>query len=62
MVSFLVEYKGFRATIGFDQKDKRYVGHVVGLQEAVNFQGKSIDKAEKEFHNAIENYLEVSKG
>lgn len=62
MVSFLVEYKGFRATIGFDQKDKRYVGHVVGLKDSVNFQGKSIDKAEKEFHNAIENYLEISKG
>ena len=43
----MVEYKGFRATIGFDQKDKRYVGHVVGLKDSVNFQGKSIDKAEK---------------
>ena len=58
--NFIADYRGYRATIGFDQNDKIYVGHVVGTKRPVNFRGKSLEKAEREFHNAVEKYMILS--
>jgi predicted HicB family RNase H-like nuclease len=59
MKSDMMKYKGYRATISFDEEDKIFVGEVFGIADSLNFHGRSIDELEEAFHDSIENYLEI---
>ena len=61
MISSLMECKGYHAKIEFDQEDKIFVGHVLGINDSINFHGKSVRELTKEFDNAISNYLDYCK-
>ena len=57
MISSLMEYEGYHAKIEFDQEDQIFVGHVLGINDSINFHGRSVDELKDEFRNAIDNYL-----
>ena len=59
MKSDMMKYKGYKASIYFDEKDKMFVGEVFGISDSLNFHGRSIDELEEAFHDCIENYLEI---
>ncbi len=59
MKSDMMKYKGYKATISFDEEDKIFVGEVFGIADSLNFHGRSIDELEEAFHDSIENYLEI---
>ncbi|MBO4910156.1 MAG: type II toxin-antitoxin system HicB family antitoxin [Lachnospiraceae bacterium] len=59
MKSDLMKYKGYSASIGYDKSDKIFIGEVFGIQDSLNFHGRSIDELEESFHNSIDNYLAV---
>ena len=61
MISSLMECKGYHAKIEFDQEDKIFVGHVIGINDSISFHGKSVRELTKEFDNAISNYLDYCK-
>ncbi len=61
MISSLMECKGYHAKIEFDQEDEIFVGHVLGINDSINFHGKSVRELTKEFDNAISNYLDYCK-
>ena len=61
MKSDMMKYKGYKATISFDEEDKIFVGEVFGIADSLNFHGRSIDELEEAFHDSIENYLEICK-
>ena len=61
MITSLMEYKGYHAKIEYDQEDKIFVGHVIGINDSVNFHGRSVDELNVEFENAISNYLDYCK-
>ena len=58
MISSLMEWKGYHAKIEFDQEDQIFVGHIVGINDSINFHGKSVQELTENFQNAISNYVE----
>ena len=61
MISSLMECEGYHAKIEFDQEDQIFVGHVLGINDSINFHGRSVDELKEEFRNAVENYLDYCK-
>lgn len=61
MKSDMLKYKGYRASIGYDESDKIFVGEVFGLSDSLNFHGRSIEELENSFHECIENYLSICR-
>jgi predicted HicB family RNase H-like nuclease len=61
MKSDMMKYKGYKATIAYDEDDKIFVGEVFGVEDSLNFHGNSIDELEKAFQDCIENYLNICK-
>jgi predicted HicB family RNase H-like nuclease len=59
MKSDMMKYKGYKATIAYDEDDKIFVGEVFGIADSLNFHGNSIDELEKAFQDCIENYLSL---
>lgn len=59
MKSDMMKYKGYRATISYDEEDKIFVGEVFGISDSLNFHGKSVVELENSFHDSIDNYLEI---
>ena len=59
MKSDMMKYKGYRASISYDEDDKIFVGEVFGVSDSLNFHGRSIDELEESFHECIENYLSL---
>lgn len=53
-----LEYKGFRGSVEYTQENGCLFGHVLGLQNTIaSYEGESIPELEKDFHDAIEDYL-----
>jgi len=52
-----LNYKGYVASIEFDQEDQIYVGHIVGINDIVGFHGKSMQELEIAFKESVDNYL-----
>ena len=57
MKSDMMKYKGYRATIGYDEADKIFIGEVFGVSDSLNFHGRSIEELENSFHESVDNYL-----
>lgn len=61
MISSLMEYNGYHAKIEFDQDDQIFIGHVLGINDSINFHGQSVKELTKAFHDSIANYLDYCK-
>lgn len=55
----MLEYKGYHAKIEFDEEDMLFVGSVFGIQDSLNFHGTTIQDLVDNFHQGIDNYLEM---
>ena len=53
----LLEYKGYKASIKFDDEDQVIVGRVLGIEDIITFHGKSVTQFEKAFHQSINSYM-----
>ena len=53
-----MKYKGYEATIEYEQTDRIFVGRVINIQDIIMFDGISVDELEKSFQNVIDEYLE----
>ena len=58
MINSLMEYEGYHAKIEFDQEDQIFVGHVLGINDSINFHGHSVQELTIEFHNSVNNYVD----
>lgn len=56
-MSNILEYKGYYTKIKFDADDKILFGKIDGIDDLVNFQSDSLKSIEKEFHDAVDDYL-----
>ena len=61
MIGSLMEHEGYHAKIEFDQEDQIFVGRVLGINDSINFHGRSVQELTDEFHNAIANYREYCR-
>ena len=57
MKSDMMKYKGYKASIAYDEDDRIFVGEVFGVSDSLNFHGRSIEELETSFHACIDNYL-----
>ncbi len=55
----MIEYKGFSGVIEFDPSIDSFHGRVVGLQDVVTFQGRSLDELRQEMIESVEDYLDL---
>ena len=49
----ILEYKGYRTKIEFDREDNIFYGEIEGIHD--------FSKIEKEFHDAVDDYLEFCR-
>lgn len=61
IVSSMMEYNGYHATIEYEAEDNLFVGEVFGIADSLSFHGTSIEELEAMFHQSIDNYLEMCK-
>jgi len=54
-------YKGYRTKIEFSSADHVLYGKAEGINDLITFESDSADEIEKEFHNAVDDYLEFCK-
>jgi predicted HicB family RNase H-like nuclease len=54
----MIEYKGYIATIEFDNEADIFHGEVVNLVDIITFQGKSTEELREAFKDSVEDYLE----
>lgn len=57
MKNDLLEYKGYRARVVYDNETKSLWGEVVGITDYIDFQSDSLKSIEKEFRKAVDEYL-----
>ena len=53
-----MNYKGYEATVEFDDEDRLFVGRVINTLDVIIFDGLSVDELEQSFHAVIDDYLE----
>ena len=55
----MMEYKGYRATVTFDDEAGMLRGEVVDTRDVIILEGTSVEQLEEEFQFSIEDYLAV---
>jgi len=53
----MIEYKGYTGVFEFDPSIDAFHGRVIGLQDVVTFEGRSVDELRSEMGESIEDYL-----
>lgn len=53
-----MEYKGYQATVSFDDEAQIFHGEVIDTRDVITFQGKSVDELSQAFHDSVDDYLE----
>ena len=54
-----MEYLGYRAAIEFDGKS--FFGVIENISDLVTFESDTAEDLEREFHSAVEDYIEFCK-
>lgn len=52
-----MEYKGYKASISFDQASNLFYGEVVGITDIITFQGDSPEETYQAFKDSVNDYL-----
>lgn len=55
----MIEYKAYTGVFEFDPSIDAFHGRVVGLQDVVTFEGRSIDELRGAMEESVEDYLEL---
>lgn len=54
-----MEYKGYTALIEYSAEDECLVGHVIGINDRIGFDGESIAEITQNFHDVLDCYLKA---
>ena len=60
-MSDLLSYKDYNGTVEYSDDDKCLYGKVVGIKSLLSYEASSVQELEKNFHSAIDEYLEDCK-
>ena len=61
MKNNILEYKGYHTKVEFDSEELVLRGKIEGINDLINFECKDTKDVEKEFHEAVDDYLEFCK-
>jgi predicted HicB family RNase H-like nuclease len=56
-----LSYKGYTGSIEYSKDEDLFFGKVLGIQSLISFEGKTGKALEKDFKEAIDDYLETCK-
>lgn len=51
-------YKGYRATVSFDEDALLFHGEILGLRDVITFQARTAEDLLKAFHESVDDYLD----
>ena len=57
----LLEYKGYHANVELDFTEKIFIGSVLGIDDSLNFHGKTVEELQEQFEICIDDYIEMCK-
>jgi len=57
MLTNLLKYKDYYAHIAFDPSADAFHGRVIGIQDVIDFYGRTPEELREEFKNSVEDYL-----
>jgi predicted HicB family RNase H-like nuclease len=52
-----LRYKGYTGFVHFDTDTRCFYGRILGISDVITFQGSSVKDLEKDFYNAVDEYL-----
>jgi predicted HicB family RNase H-like nuclease len=55
----MIDYKGYTGVFEFDPSIDAFHGHVIGLQDVVTFEGRSLDDLRQQMAESVEDYVEL---
>jgi predicted HicB family RNase H-like nuclease len=55
----MLEYKGYKGQIDFDEDSNLIHGRIVNIYDVVNFQGKTAEDLKLAFEDSIDDYLDM---
>ena len=55
----ILEYKNYIGSIEFSNEDMLFYGKVLGIKSLVSYEGKSASELVKNFHNSVDDYLQI---
>jgi len=56
-----MEYKGYIGSVEFSEVDELFFGQVQGIRSLISYEGTNAKELVKDFHEAIDAYLELCK-
>ena len=51
-------YKGYSATVTFDEDALLFHGEVLGIRDVITFQARTAEELPKAFHESVDDYLD----
>ena len=56
-----MQYKGYMATVEFDDENNVFHGEVINTRDVITFEGMTVKELKKAFKDSIEDYLTFCK-
>ena len=56
-----MKYKGYEATVKFDEENDLFHGEVINTRDVITFQGTSVRELKKAFKDSVDDYLEFCR-
>lgn len=53
----VMDYKGYKARVEFDDDDGCFIGHIAGINDVIGFHGESVAEIKAAFIKAVDDYL-----
>lgn len=53
----MMQYKGYAATVEYDDDAGLFHGYVLNLRDVITFQGTSVEELRREFRESVDDYL-----
>lgn len=55
----LMEYKGFKARVEYSADDEVFFGKLLGIEDIVTFEGKTVRELKKDMKEAVDFHIEI---
>ena len=56
-----IQYKGYVGSVEFSEEDGIFYGKVMGIRSLISYEGESARELLDDFHDAVDDYLEICK-
>lgn len=60
-MSTTLHHRGYDGSVEYSAEDRMLHGRVVGIHDVISFGGESVSELEKNFRDAVDEYLEFCK-